>query len=79
MVIYLLWYFVLQSQSIMIGAKNIIIGRKLISHDSIQSISIEKNGILIKLSEESFKIHNCLISQQKNKLEKVLRQIKEKS
>lgn len=75
---YLLWYCVLQGQSIVVGNKNIIIGRKLIPHHLIQSISIEKKGIFIEVDEKSFRINNWFIGKQKDKLGLVLKQIIDK-
>lgn len=78
LIAYLLWYSVFQWQSIVVGNRNIIIGRKLIPHDLVQSISIEKKGIFIEVNGQSFKINNWIIGKQKDKLELVLKQIIDK-
>lgn len=74
---YAIWPLIFKSQSVMIGNKNIIIGKKFVSHDFIQSVSLEEDLILIKTDEELFKINNWAIGKKRWKLEQVLKQITE--
>lgn len=78
LIVYLLWYLLFKTQSIVLGNKKIIIGRKLFSHDLVKSISIEKKGILIEVAGQSFKVNNWIIGKQKEQLELVLKQITDK-
>lgn len=76
-IVYLVWLSVFQKQSVMIGEKNIIIGNKFISYQMVQSVSLEKNSVLIKTNTQSFKISNWAINKQRWKLEQILKQITE--
>ncbi|MCY6372624.1 hypothetical protein [Clostridium ganghwense] len=77
--IYPIWTLIFKSQSVIIGNKNIIIGKKLIPYDLVQSVSLEKNSVLIKTDEQSFKISNWAIDKQRWKLELLLKQITDKT
>lgn len=77
--VYLLWDFMFQSKTIIIGDKNIIIGSKLFSHDLIQSFSIEKERILINVNEKTLKIYNRNIKDKKKELESILERITDKT
>lgn len=77
--VYFIWDFIFQSKTIIIGEKNIIIGSKLFLHDMVQSFSIEKEKILIKVNGKTFKIYNWNIKNKKSELEIILNRITDKT
>ena len=75
MIVYPIWAITLKNQSVMIGSKNIIIGKYRIPYDLVQSVSLEKKSVLIKTDEQSFEINNWAMGKGRCKLEQVLKQI----
>lgn len=74
-IIHLIWSYLLQKHSILIGDKNIIIGRTLISHDSIKSISKMKKKIIIKTDGKNFILYKWILGNKKDELDLVLDKI----
>lgn len=63
--IYLLWSFIIHNQSILIGDKSIMVGRVLIPHSSIKSISETKNIISIETDKKVLKLYKLALGSKK--------------
>lgn len=73
-----LWDLILKNQSIIIGSKNIIIGRKLISYDLVSKITYDKNNLIINVHGELFRIFNWAIGNQRYELEILKKELDDK-
>lgn len=73
--IYLILEYGLKGQSLVIGDKSLIIGRRMFSHSSINSISVESKNTIINTDEGTFEISNWLIKKRKLQLENVVKKV----
>lgn len=73
--IYLLWDQGLKDQSLVIGNKGIIIGRRLFPHSSINSMDINNNKLIINTTRGLFEIHKRAINKRMFQLENVIREL----
>jgi hypothetical protein len=76
--IIMIWDIVSGNQSFIIGTNSIIIGKKLISHDSVSKISYAKKNLVIVANGKSYKIYNLLLGNQRYKLEKFKKVLEDK-
>lgn len=69
--IYLIISFAFRRKSLVIGDKNIIIGKKRLSNSEINDISFESKKVIIKTSEGNYEIGNWLMKNKIWQLERV--------
>ena len=70
--VYLIWYYFAQKQSLIIGSESIAIGRRLFSYDSISSLSLKSEGLVIEVKDNT-------LSSFSFKREKLALEVKKKS
>ncbi|AFQ44261.1 hypothetical protein [Desulfosporosinus meridiei] len=75
--VYLLWLSFLQKQSLIVGSKTIAIGQRLFSYDSISSLTINKEGLVIEVNDNSFKFYNWALGKRRDNLEVIVKEINE--
>ena len=75
--VYLLWYSFFQKQSLLVGSKSIAIGRTFFSYDSISSLSLKGEGLVIEVKGKSFTIYNWALGKNRDGLETIAKEIAE--
>lgn len=76
--IIMIWDIVTRNQSFIIGSNSIIVGRRLIPHDSISKITYAKKNLVIVANGKSYKIYNWLLGNQRYELEKFKNALEDK-
>jgi len=77
--VYLVWYHFFHKQSLIVGSKNIAIGRSFFSHDSISSILLKKKGLVVEVNGEKFTIYKWALGKKIDSLETFVKVINQQS